>query len=336
MKTCSRCVLPETFPDISFDADGICNFCRSSEKKVDSVDYGINESELRQFFDRFQSKENHYDVVMCVSGGVDSSAALINIVEKFGMRPLAFHNDHGYEDPTALQNVRRLCMKMDVDLVIWQKDIPFMKKMWKHVFESKIKGLNPCYVCGNIIYGNSVRIANAFGVPLLMNGYSKGQSESVQGKDKFYPLMEFLRDMKRNDPTFLKELQARFVDSKKVRFWAGRESLGEDPREDSLMVVPYYALSVDHKTDKESLQRFCREKFEWQSPETSYPGNTTNCRVVWLAVDADIRRNGYSTYHDEYSRLVRCGEMTRDQALKDLDFSPEPDFLQKLKEEIGV
>ncbi len=28
MKTCSKCVLPETFPGISFDDQAVCNYCR--------------------------------------------------------------------------------------------------------------------------------------------------------------------------------------------------------------------------------------------------------------------------------------------------------------------
>jgi hypothetical protein len=28
---CTQCVLPATFPQIQFDAQGVCNFCRQGE-----------------------------------------------------------------------------------------------------------------------------------------------------------------------------------------------------------------------------------------------------------------------------------------------------------------
>jgi len=27
MRRCTRCILPETFPGIEFDEDGVCNYC---------------------------------------------------------------------------------------------------------------------------------------------------------------------------------------------------------------------------------------------------------------------------------------------------------------------
>ena len=33
LQRCTRCVLPETFPFITFDEDGVCNFCHNYHKK---------------------------------------------------------------------------------------------------------------------------------------------------------------------------------------------------------------------------------------------------------------------------------------------------------------
>jgi hypothetical protein len=33
MKRCSRCILPEDFPKITFDNEGICNYCHAWDKK---------------------------------------------------------------------------------------------------------------------------------------------------------------------------------------------------------------------------------------------------------------------------------------------------------------
>ncbi len=31
MKHCSKCVLPDTFPGIEFDKDGVCNYCHNAQ-----------------------------------------------------------------------------------------------------------------------------------------------------------------------------------------------------------------------------------------------------------------------------------------------------------------
>ena len=34
VKKCSKCILPETFPFIVFDNNGVCNFCNSHKKNI--------------------------------------------------------------------------------------------------------------------------------------------------------------------------------------------------------------------------------------------------------------------------------------------------------------
>ena len=68
MKTCMRCVLPENFPGIRFDEDGVCNFCRDYK--------GCEYQEKRKLeyarkFDVLVSEykgKTSYDALMCYSG----------------------------------------------------------------------------------------------------------------------------------------------------------------------------------------------------------------------------------------------------------------------------
>ena len=34
LKRCSKCILPETYPHIHFDKDGVCNYCLKYEKQI--------------------------------------------------------------------------------------------------------------------------------------------------------------------------------------------------------------------------------------------------------------------------------------------------------------
>ena len=83
------------------------------------------------------------------------------------------------------------------------------------------------------------------------------------------------------------------------------------------------------------MQAICRKRFDWQPMKTSYPARTTNCDMIWLNSYRDLNVRRYTHYHDEYSTLIRSGEITREQALADLELKPPEGMLEKLAEEIN-
>ena len=183
IKTCTRCVLPDSYPDIHFDSNGICNFCNDYQtKSSEEKNHFIDEDDLNQNLKKYKGIHPKYDVLVPLSGGVDSSFTLIELVQKFNLRPLAYHNDHCYEDSAATDNVKKLCKALDVDLIITQQDVSFMKKLWKYVGEEDMGGLNSCYICGNILYLYALEIADKYNIKLIINGYSKGQAELTNDK----------------------------------------------------------------------------------------------------------------------------------------------------------
>ena len=52
MRYCKKCLFPDTKPDISFDAQGICDACRSAEQKH-NFEQGIDwEARAEEFEER--------------------------------------------------------------------------------------------------------------------------------------------------------------------------------------------------------------------------------------------------------------------------------------------
>ena len=49
-QTCSRCIIPDTYPDISFDAEGVCSVCRAHEQRWEGWEEGL--AEKRQILER--------------------------------------------------------------------------------------------------------------------------------------------------------------------------------------------------------------------------------------------------------------------------------------------
>ena len=88
IRYCTRCLLPETKPDLSFDDRGVCSACTAFESRP-TVDWGQRESELLQVLDRFRSPAGlNWDCIVPVSGGKDSTYQVLKLLE-YGMNPLA-------------------------------------------------------------------------------------------------------------------------------------------------------------------------------------------------------------------------------------------------------
>lgn len=340
MPICNRCVLPETYPDIAFDQAGICNFCRAAEKQekypnVNKSDFR-DEDELIACLEKIKNSHGKYDVLVPLSGGADSCNALITIVEKFKLRALGFHNDHGYEEEVATENVRKLSKQLGIDLIIMQQDLAFMKKLWKYINESN-EGLNTCYVCGNILYVNALEVADKFNIPLVINGYSKGQAAMMDDKDYARVSLEKIINVieQTGDKAFFYQLMDKHQILQKKKDYQTRKELEKGLEPGKILVIPFYVFDF-YKTDKEALKKEVKERFDWQPLHFSYPAHTTNCRMIWLNTYMDREKMGYSLYEIEYSELIRKGEMTRQKVLADLEFNPPPGVVQGLADEIGV
>jgi N-acetyl sugar amidotransferase len=74
---------------IAFDADGVCDACRASEKKeVGTIDWDFRRNELVQLCDRYRSEDGSYDCLIPGSGGKDSFFQSWMLKYEYGMHPL--------------------------------------------------------------------------------------------------------------------------------------------------------------------------------------------------------------------------------------------------------
>jgi len=116
---CSRCIYDSRVPGISFDAGGVCNYCRQIEALERSYDTGTprGEERLRVIVDQIRAagRGKKYDCVIGVSGGTDSSYLLIKALE-WGLRPIAVHYDNTWNTAIATENIRKVTSTLKVDL----------------------------------------------------------------------------------------------------------------------------------------------------------------------------------------------------------------------------
>ena len=87
IRYCRRCVMPETKPDILFDADQVCSACRNFAARED-IDWDIRKRQLLEIVERYRSHDNtRHDCIVPVSGGKDSHFQLLRLLE-LGLNPL--------------------------------------------------------------------------------------------------------------------------------------------------------------------------------------------------------------------------------------------------------
>jgi hypothetical protein len=188
-----------------------------------------------------------------------------------------------------------------------------------------------------MLYLNGLELAAHFNIPLVINGYSKGQAAMMHDKEKardWYGRMINVI-LETGDREFFEAFTGKWEMLKKQVIYQSRQDLEKPVEPEKILFIPFFVFKF-YKTDKEELQRICRKRFDWQPIKVSYPDRTTNCEMIWLNSYRDLNKRNYTHYHDEYSTIIRAGEMTRDQALQDLALSPPPGLLERLAEEIDV
>ena len=98
-------------PQISFDANGVCNHC--SEFEEVTRPYWLPNAEgamrLAAIIDRIRSfgKNRTYDCIIGLSGGIDSSYMAMKVHE-WGLRPLVVHVDAGWNSELAVANIEKI------------------------------------------------------------------------------------------------------------------------------------------------------------------------------------------------------------------------------------
>lgn len=118
-RICTKCIMDTSDPDIVFDEDGICNHCRSYDDLVKAnVVTGAAGRDLLQNIARTivaEGRQKPYDCIIGVSGGVDSTY-VAHIVRQLGLRPLAVHLDNGWDSELAVKNIENVLKKLNIEL----------------------------------------------------------------------------------------------------------------------------------------------------------------------------------------------------------------------------
>ena len=299
---------------ISFDEKGICDHCNTYYTDIlpkwhtDEKGHQALEKIIVKIKQEGEGKD--FDCLMGMSGGIDSSYLLYIMVEKYGLRPLVFHVDAGWNSQIAVNNIERLVDGLGLDLytevINWEeiKDlqlaffksgVPHIDVPQDHAFFATMYKFSSKHKIKHILTGGNYS-TECIRNPLEWMYY---QSDSIQlrdiykkfgkGKLRDYPITNILWH----------KIYLPYV--KKIKLIR------------PLDFVPY---------NKEEAMQLLVDKFGYQKyPQKHFESRFTRFyESYWLP-----KKFGYDTRKVQYSSLILTGQMTRNEALKKLE-SPAYDL----------
>ncbi len=315
MTRCKKCVLPETFPGISFNEDGVCSIC------VDFAERGASTSSakhlreaLSKVVETSKSKRRRYDALVAFSGGKDSTFLIHLLKEKFDLRLLALTFDNGFLSAACSVNIRKVVAALNVDHAI----INYRQDHLNRIFlESALSSIYPdhltkfgsgvCISCIRMVMTASLRTAIEKQIPMVMLGNSPGQL--LQSDDEL------------------------IYQDNKIPFVLRRQLFAKLAERSGPWAYDYLMLTAEeYKTspfphivsplpiigyDEAEIYRTIAE-FGWSKPQDVDP-NSTNCRLNAFGIIRHMNRYRFHPYDYEMSQLVRLGSMSRDAALEKLE-----------------
>ncbi len=158
-------------PAISFDKDGICNYFHDYKKmEAGSVFKGAaGKAKLEATVNmiKTEGKGNQYDCILGLSGGADSSY-LAYLAKKMNLRPLVVHFDYGWNLELAVQNIENIIKKLDFNLYTIVMDWEEMKYLQRSYYKASVLDLD--VPADHMIFGALYQTAAKFGIKYILSG----------------------------------------------------------------------------------------------------------------------------------------------------------------------
>lgn len=139
---CTNCIMDTSDKTLTFDENGECEYCVNFKKYIQPSWFpnqdGINK--IMPLIEKIKNegKGKEHDCIIGLSGGLDSSYAAYIAVEKFGLRPLIFHCDAGWNSDISTSNIQKIVTGLNLDLVTEVINWEEMKDLQRAFFKSQV------------------------------------------------------------------------------------------------------------------------------------------------------------------------------------------------------
>jgi len=303
---CKNCLYNINIPAINFDNEGICNYCRQ-HNELDNI-YPFHEegrTKLLQIVAEIKAdgKNKKYDVVVGVSGGCDSSY-LLHLAVELGLRPLAVHYDNTWNGTKAVENIKAITDKLNIDLYTHVAD----NKEVCDILHAFLKASVPDIDCHTDIALAATHYiaAEKYNIKYIWEGHSF-RTEGISPPGWFYM-----------DAKYIKKIFQKFG-GKKIKTvplltltkwfkWMLVDKIKK--------IRPLYYLDYN----KEEVKELLKNKYQWQWYGGHHMENRLSyfCNNYYLPLKFKIDLRVC-----EFSAFVRSGYWSKQEAISEL-VKPKP------------
>lgn len=327
IKRCTQCVLPETYPGITFDENGVCDQCRGYKPyKVRGYD------KLVEFVDKYRGKGEKYDCIVALSGGRDSTFTLYYAVKKLGLRVLAFSVDNGCMPRETIENIQNAVTILGVDLVMHKHDQlqkslkPFLSAWFKRPTPEMVASI--CLGCKYGIQLAYMQTAAKYKIPLFLSGGGEPEKSFAQG---FYAnRMQFLSPRLRLIWGQIKELliNPRYLLHPILLYRMFMEYLYNfSPRSVRRLLMKlhgcqdwvYLQLFNYIPWSEQEIMSTITTELKWQKYSESKASWRSDCTVNLVKNYFYNQTLGFTKNEEMVSNLIRQGVLTREEGFKRLE-----------------
>lgn len=317
-RICERCVMDNSDPAVVFDEHGVCSVCQRWEEVRSQRGYreGESEKELEQVLQRIREagKGKPYDCVIGLSGGVDSAYMLAAAV-KFGLQPYVVHVDSGWNTDVASQNIAKICEKLNIKLHTVTMDWPTMKELQRAYLLSGVANID---VPQDHLYCSVVfKTAKDNGISYILNG----SNIATEGAAAPFSAQHTYRDAWHMKSIYRKH--GRGYSLKKYPFLSLWEAWFGIPGVTKINLLDYLPYT------KNGAMKELQRDFGWEY----YGGKHFECTFTkyYQSVYLPVKFH-YDKRRNHLSNLIMNGEITRQEALEELQNPPYPEAEQKRDE----
>lgn len=315
---CTNCVMDTTDTKITFDDQGVCDHCNDFYKNVQpnwhTDERGRAKLEAIVAQIKKSGKGKDFDCLLGISGGVDSSYMLHIAVKEFGLRPLVFHVDGGWNSELAVHNIEVMIDKLGLDLYTEVIDWEEMRDFQLAFFKAGVPHID--LPQDHAFIATLYNFANKYNVKYILNG-GNFSTECVRNPMEwlYYGTdMAQIKDIHRRFGTIpLKNYPLSPILKHKfyLRYIKGIKVVK------SLNYFPYI---------KKDAVKLLSETYGWREyPQKHFESRFTKFyEGYWLPV-----KFGYDTRKVQYSSLILTGQMTREEAIERLKIPAyDPEAIQ--------
>ncbi len=313
-KICSNCIMDTSDSNIVFDHRDWCDYCNNYHSNIlpnwhtDEIGRAQIEAQVERI--KRDGKGKDHDCLIGLSGGVDSSYVVYLAKEVFGLRPLLYHVDAGWNSQQAVNNIEALVDGLGLDLytevVNWEE----MKDLQLAFFRAQVPHLDTPQ--DHAFFAGLYNFAAKNKVSYILTGANYSTECVREPREWHYHATDLrqLKDIHRrfgNRPLKSFPLTNLFTYKVWYRYVHGIRVVKP------LNYMPYI---------KEDAIQLMIDRYGWERyPHKHYESRFTRFyEGYWLPA-----KFGYDKRRAHFSSLILTGQMERSEALKKIAKPPYDD-----------